>query len=887
MLTKTHKDEISGYASGVVIKGLVQSQFATGSASQLGYSTDMCVPQLVEKQSAATPDAVALIEGDYFLNYYELNQRANQLAHYLRKLGVKPNMQVGLCIERSIDMVVGFLGILKSGAAYLPLDPSYPAERLTFMLQNAQVPVLVTSLHHVAHLTTQDTRVVCLDDKSLDLVSMSTDNPIPVTSLDDLAYTIYTSGSTGRPKGVQVTHRSLLNVVFWYRELFEVTASDRATLFFSPAFDVTGEDLWSNLTAGSSLYLMDEAISFNPMAIRDWLVHNSITIANFPTVLVECLITLDWPATSVLRAMLVGGDTLHSYPPANLPFALFNNYGPSETTIVATVGRVYPNQHATTPPSIGRPIPNTYVYILDEQLQPVPYGEPGEIYIGGVGVVKGYLNRPELTAEKFVPHPFSNKPDARLYKTGDLGRYLPDGQILFLGRVDHQVKIRGFRIELGEIEAALLQHAGVSQAAVAAREDMPGEKSLVGYVVLHQGQHTTSDDLRRFLKAWLTDYMIPRVFVFLDALPVTPNGKLDRHALPALNASSRVTDEPFVAPTSSVHYLLQQIWEEELNVRPIGIRDNFFYLGGHSLLAARLMNRVEQSFGKKIPLATLFAGPTIAQLATNLQTEDEGSRVSVTPVQANGTKKPFFYLSGSWKSAAFYCYTMSRALGPEQPFYALGAYQFDDSLSPPSIESIAAAHLESIRTVQPEGPYQLGGFCNGAMMAYEMARQLHAQGEQVDMLVLIEPALPTGRNRLVCGLFNGIGGLLDISQDKQMKFFLYLRHIFNHLLNLRQEEDLKEFTTIEPSIHKLLPTVHALLQDNIAIFDWIARNYRYGPYPGKIAVIRASESWFGKVWLRKVGKGKDIELYIIPGPHMSCITTHIQLLAEKLSNYLN
>jgi amino acid adenylation domain-containing protein len=602
----------------MVMGEVLHLPLAANDASRLGYPTDMCVQQLVEKQAAATPDAPALVEGDRSLCYRELNLRANQLAHYLRALGVQPNTLVGLCIERSMDMVVGLLAILKAGGAYVSLDPTYPPERLSFMLRDAQVPVLVTRRHDVALLSLQDTRVVCLDDGSIDLAAMRTDNPSPVASVDDLAYTVYTSGSTGQPKGVQVTHLSLLNVVFWYRKTFELQASDRSTLFFSPAFDVTGEDVWSNLTAGASLYVVDKAISFNPTAIRDWLVHNRITVANFPTVLVEGLITLDWPPASSLRVMSVGGDTLHSYPPAGLPFALFNHYGPSETTIVATVGRVSPNAHPTMPPSIGRPIANTSIYILDEHLLPVPSGETGEIYIGGVGVAKGYLNRPELTAEKFVTHPFSNRPGARLYKTGDLGRYLPDGQLVFLGRVDQQIKIRGFRIEPGEIEAALLQHAAVSQAAVAAREDVPGEKYLVAYIVLYHHQYASAHDLQRFLKAWLPDYMIPLAFVFLEALPLTPNGKLDRAALPPPDSTrSALPNEAVVTPLVEVR--LAEIMAELLGVEQVDKDDNFFMLGGNSLLAAQIIVRVAEEFGIDLSLYCLFEAPTVRELAEEIE----------------------------------------------------------------------------------------------------------------------------------------------------------------------------------------------------------------------------------------------------------------------------
>jgi amino acid adenylation domain-containing protein len=881
-------DKATSQVSAAVVNEKARFQLQISNAFQCNYPVDRCVPQLVEKQAAATPDALALVEGDVSLSYQELNQRANQLAHYLRSLGVHADMLVGLCIERSVDMVVGLLGILKAGAAYVPLDPSYPSERLTFMLQNAQAFLLLTRRRYAANLVLQDTQVVCVDDDAIDLASLRTDNLAPIASIDDLAYIVYTSGSTGQPKGVQVTHRSLLNVVFWYRQAFEVQPSDRATLFFSPAFDVTGEDVWCHLTAGSSLYIIDEAVYLNPTAIRDWLLDKHITIANFPTVLVESLLALPWPATSSLRSMLVGGDTLHSYPPASLPFALFNNYGPSETTIVATVGRVYPDKDAIGSPAIGRPIANMYVYILDEQRQPVAIGEPGEIYIGGVGVARGYLNRPDLTAERFITDPFRNEPDARLYKTGDLAQFLPDGQIAFLGRADHQVKIRGFRIELAEIENGLRQLPGIREAVVVAREDKPGVKRLVAYITTTQGSRFTLESLVKALKEKLPDYMLPSAFVEMEALPLTPNGKIDRRALPMPASLLSVTEEPSVIPTSPVHYQLQQIWEELLDVRPIGIRDNFFYLGGHSLLAARLMERVEQAFGKKIPLTTLFSNPTIEHLAQALQIGDEGSHVPLVAIQPNGTRTPFFYLPGSWNGRALYCHTLAHHLGPDQPFYVLEPYYFDGLRISTTLEAIAADHIKSLRAVQPAGPYRLGGFCIGALVAYEMARQLYAQGEQIDSLILVDPVYLHVYYKLVRGLVGCLGRALKIGQDRQLKWFLRLRHSYKLLRGpMHLQRYLEDFSAVDPSIYTLFPSAYALRQDNIAMFSWLMQRYSYSPYPGEITILKAQAEHLGGVWGVKAREEKNIKVRIIPGSHMTCRTTYIGEFAAALKRCLS
>lgn len=596
-----------------------QRQLAAWNTTRQDFLQNACVPELVAAQAAATPDAVALVANSQVLSYGELNRRANQLAHYLRALGVMPDVLVGCCINRSVDLVVGLLGILKAGAAYVPLDPDYPSERLTFMLEDAQVAVLVTLEHLAARLTTHRTEVVCLDGDAAKLVQQSTTDPVPSATADDLAYVIYTSGSTGRPKGVQITHVSLLNLIFWHQHAFEVTSSDRATQLASPAFDATGWELWPYLTRGASVYLLDEDTRVTPTLLRDWLVQHRITIAFLPTALAERVMTLEWPVTTALRLLLTGADKLQHYPPPTLPFALINNYGPTEATVVATSGRVPPATHPDGPPSIGRPIANTQVYILDEQLRQVPIGEPGELYIGGIGLARGYLNRPELTAERFIPHPFSSEPGAWLYKTGDLARYLPDGQIAFLGRNDYQIKIRGYRIEPDEIIAVLNDHPAVETSLVVAREETSGDKRLVAYIVPAPGVQVSSNVLRDSLRKRLPDYMVPATFVLLDALPLTPNGKVDRVALPIPDVTNTLRDEAIAAPTSPIENLLAGIVASLLGLEQVGIDDNFFLLGGHSLLASQIILRVAEACGVELSLRSLFKVPTVRQLSAEVE----------------------------------------------------------------------------------------------------------------------------------------------------------------------------------------------------------------------------------------------------------------------------
>ncbi len=514
--------------------------------TQVAYPTQRCVHQLFEDQATRTPDALAISSHEGTLTYHELNQKANQLAHYLRRRGVGPEVMVGLCLNRSLDLIVGLLGILKAGGAYIPFDPAYPAERLTYMLEDSQASLLITQ-HEFAAQFSHASTVICLDTDWSSIAQEDISNVESGVSAKNLMYVIYTSGSTGKPKGVQITQENMLNLVFWHQDAFAVTGADRATQLASPAFDATGWELWPYLTIGASIHLAEEELRFSPARLRDWLLSSHITITFLPTVLAESLITLQWPTTTPLRIMLTGADRLQHYPDARLPFALINNYGPSEATVLVTSGRVPVAPQTDRAPTIGRPIANVQIYILDEHLQQVSPGKAGELYIGGTNLARGYLNRPELTAERFIVHTFPDQAAIRLYKTGDLAHFLPDGQIAFIGRSDNQVKIRGFRIEPGEIEAALNRHPAVQQAAVIAREDTPGDKRLVAYIVTEQRSMT---DIQHLLRSHLPDYMIPTTFVALAALPLTPNGKVDSKALPLPNEENRMRNTTIATPTT-------------------------------------------------------------------------------------------------------------------------------------------------------------------------------------------------------------------------------------------------------------------------------------------------------------------------------------------------
>ena len=579
-----------------------------------------------------TPDGIALTDGPQALTYAELNRRSNRVANHLCSLGVRSDDLVGLCLPRSLDMAVGTLGILKAGAAYVPMDPANPADRLAFMLDDAQAPVLITSQSVAQRLPAAKCEIVTVD--APEIAREPDDPPLVEKAPGDLAYVIYTSGSTGRPKGVEITHGSLTNLVSWHLEAFSVSAVDRASHLAGLGFDAAVWELWPYLAAGASVHFVDEITRISAERLRDWLLAKRITISFVPTPLAEHLLTLEWPRTSALRILLTGGDTLRRYPPPNLPFVLVNNYGPTECTVVATSGPVEPDKPTGVLPAIGRPIVNTEVYILDEQLNRTPIGTPGEMYIGGAGVARGYHNQPGLTAEKFVADPFSVEPGSKLFKSGDFGRFLPDGQIDFLGRIDDQVKIRGNRIELNEIVGALNRHPQIRESLVIAREDTPGERRLIAYLEMDQDAGVTQAGLRDFLREHLPDYMLPAVFVRLDAFPLTSNGKIDRTALPAPNTANTLLNDVLDAPRTPTERRVAEIVASSLDLEEVDRNDNFFMLGGHSMLGAELVVRLRQAFDVDIDLRSLFDAPTVAALSVEIERLAGNKDFSVEPVPA-------------------------------------------------------------------------------------------------------------------------------------------------------------------------------------------------------------------------------------------------------------
>ncbi|HEU5138275.1 MAG TPA: amino acid adenylation domain-containing protein, partial [Steroidobacteraceae bacterium] len=582
------------------------------NSSAVPVSRDLLVHELFEQQVDRDPAAVALSYEGQQLSYAELNRRANQLARYLRERGVRADTLIAICMDRSVEMIVSLLGVLKAGAAYVPLDPAYPEDRLAYLLEDAGAPVLLTLSRMEDELPVCAAQVIAVDRLRPELEQRD-DTNLPRTLTEEtpghLAYVIYTSGSTGRPKGVMVEHRNLVNLIDWHCAAFDLRAGDRSSSIAGLGFDATVWEIWTTLCAGATLVLPTSSVAGNLDTLLEWWRRQRLDISFLPTPAAEFAFNRGIDNAG-LKTLLVGGDQLRYRAPASSPYRLINNYGLTETTVVATSGHL---DAAEATAHIGRPIANTNIYILDSHLQPVPIGVVGEIHVGGASVARGYLNRDELTNERFLHDPFSATPAARMYKTGDLGKWRADGNIEFCGRSDHQVKIRGYRVEPGEIEAGLSRHPDVKEAVVVVREDELGEKRLVAYVT-YAGESPSADTLRTHLKSFLPGHMIPAAFVPMSALPMTPNGKVDRAALPAPDSSAYAL-KPYELPLGATEVALASIWQDLLRLERVGRHDSFFELGGHSLLAVQATSRISQTFQIDASLAEIFDSPSVAAMA--------------------------------------------------------------------------------------------------------------------------------------------------------------------------------------------------------------------------------------------------------------------------------
>ena len=718
------------------------------------YPRDKCVHHIFEEAVAKTPDAVAVeLEGTR-LTYRALNERANRLAHYLQRLGVGSETIVAVCLDRSSEMILALLGILKAGGAYLALDSSHPKERLALMLEEAHAPIVLTQDKLLALLPETDQAIIsnpksqisnptiiCLDSSEQEIAQESPRNPVGKATAESLAYISFTSGSTGKPKGVCVPHRAVVRLV--KNTNYASLGASEVFLQLAPlAFDASTFEIWGALLNGARLVI------FPPHAptlaeLGGFIQKRGVTTLWLTAGLFHQMIEEQSSSLLGVRQLLAGGDVLSVTHVKRalkaLPHCrLINGYGPTENTTFTCCHQITNANVEGHSIPIGRPIANTQVYVLNENLQPVPIGVPGELYAGGDGLAHGYLNQPDLTAKKFIPSPFSNDPRARLYRTGDFSRWLPDGNIEFLGRMDAQVKMRGNRVELGEIETILSRHPAVRECVVVARKDNSGDKQLTAYFVSMDSAQPASEELREHLRRALPEYMIPSGFVRLQSLPLTVSGKVDRKALPGPGEKESESRQTFVPINDDVEKRLAEIWQDILDRSRVGASDDFFELGGHSLLALRLIARVEIVFGKKIPVAAVFHARTVAQMAILLREKSQpANATSIVEIQSQGSRPPLMLVHGAGGGMFWGYAALANHLGTDQPVYGFKSRGLDGCAELASVEEIARQYVADLRAFQPRGPYYLGGYCFGGNVAYEMARELHAQGEKVALLALI------------------------------------------------------------------------------------------------------------------------------------------------------
>ncbi len=860
---------------------------------------DRCLHHLFEAQVERTPDAIALIANDQHLTYRQLNERANQLARHLQQRGVGPDVLVAVCLERSLAMVISFLGVLKAGGAYVPMDPMYPYERRVYKLHDAKAPVILTqqSLRHGIPPEFADA-IIQLDQIETAISQESGENLPTAVTPANLAYVIYTSGSTGNPKGVMIPHRGVVNHALTMAQEFQLQPSDRVLQFSSMSFDIIVEELYPTLLHGATLILRPEEISASIRRFLDFVDQHQITVLNLPTAfwheLVNGLSTLTTPLPPSLRLLIVGGekasraiyrqwrDQVGSYP------RWLNTYGPTETTVTATlydpVAAGFDPDQGEIP--IGKAIANLQTYLLDPHLQAVPIGLPGELYIGGAGLARGYVNLPNQTASRFVPHPFSTDPTARLYKTGDTVRYLPDGTMEFVGRNDFQVKIRGFRIELGEIETVLEQHPTVQQAVVIAHEITPSNKILIAYILgkaKRSHPESQSPELRQFLVTQLPNYMIPSTFVMMDSFPLTPNGKVDRRALPIPGAAPAAV--PPLRPRDGLEAELMDLWEAVLGIPVIGVRDNFFELGGHSLLAARLVDAIEQKFQKTLPPTAIFQAPTITQLADLVRQETwTGLSPSTLVIQpGDPTQQPILFCIHVLGENCSFFRPLATHLGAEQPVYGLAAQMLDREKAPANnVEAIAAFYIQEMRSIQPQGPYYLAGLSFGGTVVFEMAQQLMAQGQTVALLALLDTFGPNLRAS------TSLTERIAIQCQHLLKMGpAHLLKRFKKRLEDTKNQLLVKYGQVNQRLGRSLPydiQFLMVIQEN----DQASDAYVHQPYSGTMTLFRATElAFYSQAYLaadlgwRNLVRG-GLERIDVPGSHMTMVEEpHVQVLAAQ------
>ncbi|MGE6762156.1 non-ribosomal peptide synthetase, partial [Corallococcus interemptor] len=860
--------------------------------------TDIPVHVHFARQAQRTPDAVALVLGEATLTYARLDARANQLAHHLRALGIIPGARVGLAVERSFELVTALLAILKVGAAFVPVDRNAPVERIAALLEDADVSVTLTHQPFASLLPTAGARV-WLDAQSAEIAAQPTHAPDIRVDGEALAYVMFTSGSTGRPKGVCVPHRGITRLVLG--SSFMRFGADEVWLQAAPvAFDASTLEIWGALLHGAKLVLAPpHSLSLEELASQ--LRHHRVTSLWLTAALFEQMALHQGEALAGVRQVLAGGDVLPASRVrehlARLPqgATFLNGYGPTENTTFSTTYNMHRDTVVEGAIPIGRPLTNSTVYVLDALLHPVPVGVAGEVYVGGPGLAWGYLNRPDMTAERFVPHPFAATPGERLYRTGDKARWKADGTLDFLGRVDFQVKVRGFRIELGEIEAALRSASGVNEAVVVAR-GADTDKRLIGYITARTGHSLDVDSLKGSLKQRLPEYMVPASLMVMEALPLNANGKVDRKALPEPDAHA-IEARDFVAPRDALEMQLARIWEDVLGIRSVGVRSSFFELGGHSLLAVRMVAVVRERLGQTIPLSVLFQQPTVEQLAQVLRDDSQAWTPLVPLERGEPNQRPLFLVHPGGGNVLAYS-ELARRLGPSLPVYGLQSRGLDGRPVAESVEEMAELYIEAIRTVQPHGPYQLGGWSLGGVIAYEMARRLRAAGEAVDLLALIDAH--------VYGLTKP--SKADTQLDAEARARLAFAHAtataFGQALSapgeaLAQGDDVMLGHLLQEGLRARILDAHSGPAQLRALFNVFRANlfahekYVPQPYDGTVLLLSASavtaEIPRHRGWEPLVRGG--LEVHVVPGghhelmqdPHLGPVVEHLRSALAALT----
>jgi amino acid adenylation domain-containing protein len=851
------------------------------------YPADSSISRLFERQVEKNPDAVALIGADQTISYSELNRQANRLAHHLQHQGMPANGRVGICMERSVEAIVAMLAILKAGCAYLPLDPSYPSERLRFMVDDTQTQLVLTQENTMARAAAMSTRTLCVDSAAGEIDKCSAANLAAVGAIDDTAYIIYTSGSSGQPKAVEVAHRGVVRLLFG---VDYVTLDAQQTLMnFAPlSFDASTFEIWAALLHGAKCVIAPPTL-LGVHELGALLERHRVSIVWLTASLFNLAIDHAPQLLSGVRQLLIGGEALSlshvKRALAALPQTqIINGYGPTENTTFTCcypIPRQLDDRLVSVP--IGRPIGNTQVYLLDQSLNPVPAGVAGELCIAGDGLAKGYVNRPELTAEKFVFHSVDGGPAKRLYKSGDMARYLADGNIEFLGRRDGQVKLRGFRIELGEIETVLGRHPAVREVVVDLREVGAREKQLVAYIMpLSTDPAPSTAALSTYLRDKLPDYMVPSAYMILQSLPLNANGKVDRSQLPASDCAAGEPVLPNIAPQTAKEILVWEVWTEVLPAPLRSVHDNFFELGGHSLLGMELISRLQKQFQREIPLRWLFESPTVAGLAARL---DAAPQNGAAPAGSLGRylfelkpgkgKPPVFLLPGGFGGdEAYLCYArLAYHVGADYPFYGLRAPSAEGEMAAHrSVEAMALDYLNEIRSRQPHGPYSIMGNCIGGALAYEIARQLLAHGENCN-LVLLDSFCPT-RINYYRYLLHEYGRRLD-------RFFRDRRRSL--AMRIRQAVMRPQLSTSGKSHNQRIRR----LQRQQESYVQTLRGYRPRPYKGQISLIYNENAYAIDPrggWTNLVSG--DVASYCAKGNHESYIRGHVQSLAKLVRQCL-